>query len=115
MESIKPWHSSFMKYCMILIIVGVCLMVLELYLRGKKIDELQEENALISSNLTYVLNQLQQTQKAMEERELEYRVIEGKFESLNKELQEIEKNANEEEKNWLEGIIPTSIDNTIPY
>ena len=115
MEDIKPWHYGFIKYCMILIIIGVCLMILELYLRGREIEKLQEENALISSNLTYTLNQLEQTQKAMEEREAEYREIESKFESLNKELQEIEENASEEEKKWLEGVIPTSIDNTIPY
>ena len=115
MEDIKPWHYGFIKYCIIFSIIGAFLVILECYLRGREIDKLREENALISSNLTYTLNQLEQTQKAMEEREAEYHVIEDRFESLNKELQEIEENANEEEKNWLEGVIPASIDNTIPY
>ena len=115
MSEIKPWHYSFVKYCIIFSIVGAFLVMLECYLRGREIDKLKEENALISSNLTYTLEQLQKTQKALEEKEVQYNKIERESESLNKKLQEIEENANEEEKNWLEGVIPPSIDNTIPY
>lgn len=115
MNEIAPWHRSFIKYCIIFSIIGAFLVILECYLRGREIDKLKEENALISSNLTYTLEQLQKTQKALEEKEVQYNKIERESESLNKKLQEIEENANEEEKNWLGGVIPPSIDNTIPY
>ena len=115
MNESSPWHSSFIKYCIIFSIIGAFLVILECYLRGREIDKLREENALISSNLSYTLEQLHKTEKALEEREIAYRRIEDKAEKLDRELQEIEENANEEEKNWLEGIIPSSIDNTIPY
>lgn len=103
------------KWCLGITIIGVFLLIIEIELCHNEINKLKEENALISSNLTYTLEQLKQTQKALEERELAYRIIENESESLNKQLQEIEENANKEEKGWLEGIIPPSIDNTIPY
>lgn len=103
------------KWCLGITIIGVFLLIIEIELCHNEMDKLKEENALISSNLTYTLEQLKQTQKALEEKEIQYNKIENESESLNRRLQEIEENANEEEKNWLEGIIPPSIDNTIPY
>lgn len=104
-----------MKWCLGITIVGVFLLIIEIELCHNEIDKLKEENTLLSSNLNYTLEQLEKSQKALEERELAYRIIENESESLNKQLQEIEENANEKEKNWLEGVIPSSIDNTIPY
>ncbi len=103
------------KWCLGITIIGVFLLIIEIELCHNEMDKLKEENILISSNLTYTLEQLKQTQKALEEKEIQYNKIENESESLNRRLQEIEENANEEEKNWLEGIIPSSIDNTIPY
>lgn len=103
------------KWCLGITIIGVFLLIIEIELCHNEMDKLKKENTLLSSNLNYTLEQLEKSQKALEERELAYRIIENESESLNKQLQEIEENANEEEKNWLEGVIPSSIDNTIPY
>lgn len=107
--------NKIIKWCLGIILIGTILMLLEIKLCHNEIDKLKEENALISSNLTYTLEQLEKSQKALEEREIQYNKIERESESLNRKLQEIEENASEEEKNWLEGVIPPSIDNTIPY
>ena len=107
--------NKIIKWCLGITIIGVFLLIIEIKLCHNKIDKLKEETALISSNLTYTLEQLEKSQKALEEREIWYNKIEHESESLNRKLQEIEENANEEEKNWLEGVIPSSIDNTIPY
>ena len=107
--------DKIIKWCLGITIIGIFLLIIEIKLCHNEIDKLKEENALVSSNLDYTLNQLKQTQKAIEEKEIEYRKIENESEALNNKLQEIEENANEEEKKWLEGIIPSSIDNTIPY
>lgn len=107
--------DKIIKWCLGITIVGVFLLIIEIKLCHNEIDKLKEENALISSNLTYTLEQLKQTHLALEEKEIQYNKIERESESLNKKLQEIEENADEEEKNWLEGIIPSSIDDTIPY
>lgn len=108
-------HKKFINICSIIIIIGVIALFIELHLRKIKIEELEEENGLLSSNLTYVLNQMKSIQEALETREFEYKKIKEDSNKLNEKLQEIENNANEKEKNWLEGIIPSSIDNTIPY
>lgn len=107
--------NKIIKWCLGITIIGIFLLIIEIKLCHNEIDKLKEENALVSSNLEYTLNQLKQTQKALEEREIQYNKIENESEALNKKLQEIEENANAEEKKWLEGIIPSSIDNTIPY
>lgn len=107
--------DKIIKWGLGITIVGVFLLIIEIELCHNEIDKLKEENALISSNLTYTLEQLKQTHLALEEKEIQYNKIERESESLNKKLQEIEENADEEEKNWLEGIIPSSIDDTIPY
>ena len=107
--------DKIIKWCLGITIVGVFLLIIEIELCHNEIDKLKEENALISSNLTYTLEQLKQNRLALEEKEIQYNKIERESESLNRKLQEIEENANEEEKNWLEGVIPPSIDNTIPY
>jgi hypothetical protein len=98
----------------IFIVLWVITMVIAAYFISQN-KKLNSENITLTSNLTFITTQLEQTQRAAEERELEYRRIESESEELKDKYNEIESNPSQEEQNWLTQAIPTSIDDTIPY
>lgn len=91
------------------------LSVLFVAYQMKQVRDLKEQNLLLDSNITYLSNQMINVQKASEEREVILAHILDQKEQLERQLEEIENAPTEEEKTWLNSIIPTSIDNTIPY
>lgn len=103
------------KYLAIIFGTLFMLSVLFVAYQMKQVRDLKEQNLLLDSNITYLSNQMINVQKASEEREVILAHILDQKEQLERQLEEIENAPTEEEKTWLNSIIPTSIDNTIPY
>lgn len=109
--------SSPVKYLILvmgIIIVYAALVTHDLNRTEEKLAERDEYITKLESNLNYISNQLILVQKTAEERELEYQQIDAEKEAQEKELEKI-KETDDDSKNWLLQVIPTAVDNTIPY
>lgn len=90
------------------------LFVLALLILHCKYKEEQEARLLAESNLRFANAELVKVQQAYEFKEREYKRIEEELDIRDQRLQELMER-DSEALDWLMQIIPSSVDDTIPY
>lgn len=90
------------------------LFILAIFVLHSKYKEEQEARVLAESNLQYVNNELTKLQEAYEFKEREYSRIEEEIDLRDQRIKELMER-DSEALDWLMQIIPSSVDDTIPY
>lgn len=93
-------------------IITVALVILCFIFWAYSYANLKAENSNLKTDNDTLRGQITTIQEAALLRQAEYEKIEIEYNKLNNNLEELK---DDESKTWLNGSIPVTVDNTIPY